>query len=252
MESPPEKDHFHGQTALRHIAEVQSTGISAAAEIHGAETPGPIFAALDASREAAVLLACALIVLDFFDLMIKQEMIIGFAFGIGWAFWKGMRSAWLAWSQLFRLHRIASEEKKEIESNRSQEREELLALYGAKGFQGPLLEKVVDVLMADQDRLLRVMLQEEMGFRLEEHTHPLVQGAFALFGVFFSLILLIPFLLGFSSQVVIACSFVFVGILGAAFARLEKNNGIAGFCWNFMMAGTAGMLTRTCMEIIAS
>ena len=68
MESPLEKDHFQGQTALRHIAEVQSAGASATAEIHGAETPGPIFAALDAARETAVLLACALIVLDFFSI----------------------------------------------------------------------------------------------------------------------------------------------------------------------------------------
>lgn len=252
MANPVEKDHFHGQSALRHIAEVQAAGISAASEIHGAETPGPVFALLDAARESAVLLACALIGFDFFRLEIRQEMFVGLAIGFGWAIWKGMRSAWLAWSQLFRLHRIAAEERKEIETNRPQEREELLALYGAKGFQGALLDKVVDVLMADQDRLLRVMLQEEMGFRLEEHAHPLVQGIFAFFGVVLSFVVLLPFCLGMPSEVVIGCSFVFVGIMGALFARFERNNSIAGFCWNLMMAITAGMLTRTCMEIITS
>ena len=53
MATPQKKDHFHGQTALRHLAEVQASGISASLEIHGAEAPGPLFAFLDAARESA-------------------------------------------------------------------------------------------------------------------------------------------------------------------------------------------------------
>ena len=248
----PPPDHFRGKTALQHIAEVQAAGVSAAAEIHGAETPGPIFAFLDAARDSAILLACALIALDFYHPLIVEELFVGLAIGCGWAIWKGVRSTWLAWSQLSRLHKIAAEERREIEANRPQEREELIALYGAKGFQGALLDKVVDVLMADQDRLLRVMLQEEMGFRLEEHPHPLIQGFLAFLGVVGSQILLLPLFLGWPSEVVIVSSFIFVGMLGAIFARLEGNKSIAGFCWNLMMAVTAGIVTRTCMEMITS
>ena len=171
------KDHFQGKTALRHIAEVRAGGISAARETHGAEAPGPFFAFLDAFREAAILFACALLVFDAFELLTEQKIALGVSFLVGWGFWKGARGAALAWSRLQRIHRVAAEEKEEIESNRPQEREELVALYGEKGFSGPLLDKVVDVLMADQDRLLRVMLQEEMGLRLEENPPSSCAGA---------------------------------------------------------------------------
>ena len=40
----PIKDHFHGQTALRHIAEVQALEFQLLREVHGAEAPGPVFA----------------------------------------------------------------------------------------------------------------------------------------------------------------------------------------------------------------
>ncbi len=86
------------------------------------------------------------------------------------------RSAWLGWSRLERLHRILAQEKWEIEHNREQEREELGVLYAAKGFEGKLLEDVLDVLMADGDRLLKVMVEEELGLTLESQVHPLKQG----------------------------------------------------------------------------
>lgn len=244
-----EKDHFHGKTPLRHIAEVQASNISSSLEIHGAETPGPVFAALDAARESALVLMLALLALDFFELAVFQELFLAIAFGAGWALWKGMRSTWLAWSRLFRLHKVAAQEKEEIDTNRPQEREELIALYGAKGFQGPLLDKVVDVLMADQDRLLRVMLQEEMGFRLEETAHPVIQGVCAFAGAISALLLLLPYAFGFGSEVVIGCSLVFIAIMGGVFARLENNKVIAGCCWNLMMAAVPYVVTRTCMEI---
>ena len=243
------KDHFQGKTALRHIAEVRAGGISAARETHGAEAPGPFFAFLDAFREAAILFACALLVFDAFELLTEQKIALGVSFLVGWGFWKGARGAALAWSRLQRIHRVAAEEKEEIESNRPQEREELVALYGEKGFSGPLLDKVVDVLMADQDRLLRVMLQEEMGLRLEENPHPLVQGLFATAGVVASVIVLLPFAIGCSSQVVMICSTVLVACMGSIFAKLEKNDVIPAFLWNGMLAAVTLVLVRTCTEI---
>jgi VIT1/CCC1 family predicted Fe2+/Mn2+ transporter len=149
------------------------------------------------------------------------------------------------------LHRIAIEEKEEIESNRPQEKEELIALYGAKGFSGPLLDKVVEVLMADQDRLLRVMLQEEMGFRIEEHPHPLIQGLMASLGVLFSMIVLIPLVFGLSVEVVLFSSALFVGVVGGVVALLEKNDVIPAIVWNGTLAAVTLVLIHACMEIFA-
>lgn len=56
-------------------------------------------------------------------------------------------------------------------------------LYAAKGFEGKLLEDVLDVLMADNDRLLKIMIEEELGLTLETSEHPLKQGLGALIGV---------------------------------------------------------------------
>jgi len=243
------KDHFQGKTALRHIAEVRSRGISASREIHGAEAPGPVFAFLDAARESAILIAVFLVVSSGVKLSADHGVALGLSFLLGWGFWKGARSAFLAWSRLQRMHRVVVEEKEEIESNRPQEREELEALYGEKGFSGPLLEKVVDVLMADQDRLLRVMLQEEMGFRLEEHQHPLVQGGFAAAGVLCSMILIIPSALGYSPYVMTVCAAAFIALMGGFFAWIENNDPIPAFLWNGMFAAVTLVLVHSCVGI---
>ena len=90
----------------------------------------------------------------------------------------------LGWARLERLHRIVEEERYEIENHRQQEREELKELYRAKGFQGKLLDEVVDVLMADGERLLKVMVEEELGLSLQSQEHPLKQGAGSALGAF--------------------------------------------------------------------
>ena len=230
------EDHFKGKSALQHIAEVQSTGITSSLEVHGAEAPGPVFAFIDAARETILLLISLLIILDFFDLSYVEKLLFGIALICGWTFWKGARSALLAWSRLARIHRVAAEEQEEINKNRPQEREELIALYAAKGFQGPLLDKVVDVLMADQDRLLRVMLQEEMGYRLEESMHPLIQGMWAALGAFFPLILL-PGAYFLPLNLLVVLSLISLALLGTWLAWVEKNRKIPAFFWN-LVAGT--------------
>lgn len=243
------KDHFEGKTALQHIAEVQATGISTSLEVHGAEAPGPIFAFLDAAKETTIFLTSLFIALSFFECAQVSRILISGSLLLGWAFWKGARSAWLAWSRLLRLHRVASEEKAEIDRNRGQEREELIALYGAKGFQGPLLDKVVDVLMADQDRLLRVMLQEEMGYRLEESSHPIVQGIWAFFGVVCASIIFLPLSLILPFFVFIGSSLLVMSLGNVWIAFLEKNEKIPAFFWAFVTGVLVYLFVFTVMKM---
>jgi hypothetical protein len=247
MDTP---DHFHGQSALKHLAEARADNVSASLEVHGAETPGPFFAFLDAARESALLLAFGLTVVDFFSVSTKQKFIVAVALLAGWAFWKASRSTILAWSRLYRMHRVATEEQAEIQTNRPQEREELIALYGAKGFSGSLLDTVVDVLMADQDRLLTVMLQEEMGLRLEENPHPLLQGLSAACGAVAPFLILSPALIWLPTIWTVAACVVVVALMGGFFARKEKNAMIPAFVWNGMIGGVGCILVRTFMEIL--
>ncbi len=151
------------KTALEHVIEAQAKGILASSESHGSETPGHISAAADAARETGVLLFILWTVLVQLGVSAHEIVKIMGVVSCGWLVWKMGRSAWLQWTRLERLHRIMAEERWEIEHHRQQEREELKVLYEAKGFQGKLLEDVVDVLMSDGDRLLKVMVEEELG-----------------------------------------------------------------------------------------
>ncbi len=67
-------------------------------------------------------------------------------------------------------------ERTEIRTNFEHEREEVRELYAAKGFRDPLLEQIVDTLSADDDRLLKVMMEEELGLSLYHVNHPLIVG----------------------------------------------------------------------------
>lgn len=68
-------------------------------------------------------------------------------------------------------------ERAEIRDDPEHEREEVVALYAAKGFHGSLLDQVVDTIVADDDRLLKVMMEEELGLTMYHVNHPLTVGA---------------------------------------------------------------------------
>ena len=110
-----------------------------------------------------------------------------------------------------------------------------------KGFQGKLLDQVIEILMADDNRLLEIMLEEELGLTLESYEHPIKQGLGAGLGViiaaalggsalFFNIPLFI--ILAFS------CIFIFSTLLTA---KLEGNNLLRAFFWNLSL-GTFTLL----------
>lgn len=227
--------HFNGKDALRHIVEVQAEGAMVSSEVHGAETPGSLFAGFDSARDAAVMVALIQLLLSIFGFPQEQTVIFLIAFSAAFISWKAGRSSWLAWARLERLHRIAAEEQKEILENRPQEREELKALYRAKGFEGRLLDEVVDVLMADSDRLLRVMLQEEMGFRLEENEHPLIQGLGAMVGAFVGACIPIMGYYYFDGVGALMGAAISLGAFAGISAYRERNQVIHAIVWNLGM-----------------
>lgn len=229
-------DHFKGNTAVEHVVEAQARGIIAAAEIHGTEIPGSIAAGTDASRETIiVLLLLNLIALKLtWPHSLTLTMFSVFAFG--WLIWKVGRSAWLGWSRLERLHRVLEEERWEIEHNRSQEREELKALYAAKGFEGKLLEEVLDVLMADGDRLLKVMIEEELGLTLEVHEHPLKQSLGAAVGVLIATAFSLAGYTVHQTLGLYVAAFVTLFLSSYISAKTQGNQFIPAIIWNLAIA----------------
>ena len=71
------------------------------------------------------------------------------------------------------------------------ETEEVRQIYARKGFEGELLEQIVEVITADDDRWVDTMIQEEHGMTL--HEHDAVKAGVATFAAFF-LVGLIPLL----------------------------------------------------------
>lgn len=77
----------------------------------------------------------------------------------------------------------------EVENLPETEREEVRDIYRQKGFEGELLEQVVDVITANKDRWVDVMMKEELEM-LKEQKSPIAIGGVTYFA--FVLIGLIP------------------------------------------------------------
>lgn len=231
-----ENTHFTGKPPLSHVAEKLAHGKLMSAEIHGAELPGHLSAGTDSARETAAFLL--LISSMFLSLHLEKShlLLVLMIFSTGFSIWKFGRSAWLAWFRLERMHRIVKQEKWEIDHNREQEKIELKELYAAKGFEGKLLDDVVDVLMADGDRLLRVMVEEELGLTLESYEHPLKQAIGAGLGVLISAAFIILAYLFFNEYGIILGSMIMISLASAISAKYEQNRIIPAIIWNLGIA----------------
>jgi len=224
--------HFKDKEAIDHVVEAQVQGIFDSTETHGTEIPGHLSAASDAAKETSIILVLVWAALIKTSPLSPKNYTILAIIALAWLVWKCGRSAWLGWSRLERLHRVVEQEKWEIDHHRSQERDELKALYSAKGFEGKLLDDVVDVLMADGDRLLRVMVEEELGLSLESHEHPIKQAIGAMFGTIFSALICATGLYLYPSWGIIIAGLIVIGCAAGFSSRYEHNRLIPAVVWN--------------------
>lgn len=226
--------HFGDKSAFEHIVEKKKEGEQAFQEHHGEGAPESVARGADGAREMALFL---LLAATFFSILsLDKELFLLMAIALGWATWKVCRTAWLGWSRLERLHRLIEQEKYEIEHHRPQEKEELVVLYRSKGFEGELLQEVVEVLMADQDRLLKVMLEEEMGLTLEAYDHPLKQSLGTALGSLASACIVLGAYYAYSWVGIVIASLVVIGFGAGITAYMEKNRVIPAVVWNIAIA----------------
>lgn len=236
MSLPPPSDHFQGKTVAEHLKEARTKGVLASTEAHGLEMAGHFSAAADTARDTTFVLLAGYTALS--SLLTKQHLLLVLIIlSTGWLIWKTSRSALMGWSRMERLHRITEQERWEIAHNRPQEREELAALYRTKGLEGKLLEEVVDVLMADDNRLLHIMLEEEMGLSLEKEEHPLKQACGALLGgALAAAVCLIGYLSSPTYGLFISAALILTLATTAA-AQLEHNRILPSLVWTLATAG---------------
>lgn len=241
--------HFQGKEAVTHVAEAQAQGILSSAESHGTEIPGHLSAGSDSARETALLLLLLWIAFQSLTPASPAIFPLLIVFSLAWALWKTGRSAWLAWFRLERMHRIVEQERWEIQHHRGQERVELKELYRAKGLEGKLLEDVIDVLMADEDRLLRVMVEEELCLKLSAYEHPLKQAIGAAAGSFLAAFFCLICLFVFPATGLWFASFVILAVGAGIAAHFEGNRLIPAIVWNL---GLGALAAGACYFLLQS
>lgn len=223
--------HFKGKSALEHLKETRAKGSFASGEPHGQELSGFGSAFLDTFQETPLFILLFQAVLWHLPFSEQHKILIVSILVLGWSFWKGARSACLGFGRLERLGKLLEEEKKEILHNREEEREELTELYRAKGFEGKMLDQVIDVLMSDDNKLLVLMMEEEFGVNMQSIEHPIHQALGAFCGVIASgsIAVLGYGLLSFWGLI---GSTVLIVIIAALWShKREKTNFITMFCW---------------------
>lgn len=169
--------HFKGFDVKTHLKQARQKGQVANYEEHASELPTLTSIFLDSIRDIAYLLS----LLILFPQTQHEPLILLLA-AAAWMIFRAGRIALIGWARLFRLQNLIEDERFEIMHNRQEEKTELREIYRLKGLSGDLLEKVVETLMADDNRLLQVMLEDELGVHLEKMEHPLKQSLFAVLG----------------------------------------------------------------------
>jgi vacuolar iron transporter family protein len=230
MNSKGKELHFQGKKVNEHITEALLRGKKATEEVHGIDLPGHFFAFVDTIKQLSIWAMMIGLCQLFFSLPFFLLPSLLFAATI----WKTARSALLGWSRIERVHRLIEEERWEIEHHRESEKEELTELYRSKGFEGKQLEEIVDVLMADENRLLQEMLQEELGLPMEQMEHPLKQASGAFVGGLLTLALLTAS--SFITALFFSTGFLLL-LFGSFFAaKWEKNDTTQAVMWNLSSA----------------
>ena len=138
----------------------------------------------------------------------------------------------------------------EVEAFPDIERQEVEDIYRAKGFEGALLQQVVDVLTADKDRWVDVMMKEELHM-MEETKSPLMVGSVTYLS--FILIGLIPLTLyvwdyvwGFNGDLFLGTSiltsfgFILVGLMKS---YVTETNRLKGILETLLLGGLAAMVS---------
>lgn len=240
-------EHFANQHPSKHILEKFSRGAAFASERHGVELSGSFAALIDSAKVSAAMLALGALSLQKGGQALQIFPLALFA--LSSILWQSARSSWLGFSRLEHLHRELLEEHREIATNRAQEREELEALYAIKGFEHPLLGQVVDTLMADDDRLLRVMLEEELGMTLGVHEHPLKQGAFAGIGAFAASAVIIAALFFGGLWAGVGAGAFLIALNSGVAARIEGNRVLEALLWNLSLFASIAATTHFAAEL---
>ena len=137
----------------------------------------------------------------------------------------------------------------EVENLPEKEKDEIREIYQAKGFEGDLLEQVVQTITADKDRWVNVMMKEELGM-IKDTKSPFRIGAvtfisFLIIGFIPLLVYIWDYISGFPantffwSAILTTLSFVIVGYMKS---YINETNKIRSVLETLGLGGAAAVL----------
>ena len=148
----------------------------------------------------------------------------------------------------------------EVENLREKEVQEIREIYAKKGFEGELLEKVVEVITADKDIWVDTMMKEELEMTKDDKTP--IKTAFATF-VSFNLIGIIPLLAYIISVLadlpqdnlfIISCFATGLALMLIGFmkSKITEKPWISGIAETVALGGLAALLAYYAGEVLAN
>lgn len=231
MNNPKSEAHLHGKTSIfnkfqEYIGEFIYGGIDGSVTTF-AVVAGSAGAHLDSS---------VVIILGFANLIAD-----GFAMSVG--------SYLSTKSEIDNYNKHVKIEYWEIEHLPEKEREEIREIYEAKGFEGKLLEQVVDKITEDKDRWVDVMMKEELEMAKETKS-PFTMGgvtfiSFLIMGFIPLLVYVIDYTIGFEADMFLYSSvmtFVVFALIGFAKSYVTNTNKIRGVLETLFLGGSAAIL----------
>lgn len=176
-------------------------------------------------------------------------IILGFANLIADGFAMSVGSYLSTKSEKQKYNKHKSTEYWEVENMPDKEREEIREIYAAKGFEGELLEQVVDQITADKDRWVDVMMKEELEMA-EETKSPFAMGAvtfvsFVILGFIPLIIYVVDYTVGTTADLFLysaVMTFIIFGIIGWAKSYVTNTSRIRGMLETLFLGGSAAVL----------
>lgn len=143
----------------------------------------------------------------------------------------------------------------EVENLREREVEEIREIYAAKGFEGELLEKVVEVITANKDVWVDTMMKEELEMTKDDKTPHKTAGVTFLSFIVIGAIPLLSYLFGeVNANSLFLYSSVLTGIalaiIGVLKSKVTEQNMLRGVAETVFLGGIAALLAYFVGDIL--
>ncbi|MEN7546712.1 VIT1/CCC1 transporter family protein [Rapidithrix thailandica] len=164
-------------------------------------------------------------------------IILGFANLIADGFSMSVGSYLSTKSELENYRKHKRVEYWEVEHMPEEEKEEIRQIYREKGFEGELLEEVVQVITSDKDRWVNVMMKDELGM-IPDHKSPLATATTTFLSFLaVGFIPLLSYVFSYFTEKVLAhaflisclltsLAFIFIGFLKSYINQTSRWKGI--------------------------